>query len=88
MEITCIETFEVEREITWDVDLEELHDWLNGEPITEDALKNFLLIRDPDNVFDNERGQGSEFYQTDLDKFIDSYLEMYDGEEEEEFEEE
>lgn len=87
MEITCIETFEVEREITWDVDLEELHDWLNGEPITEDALKNFLLTRDPDNVFDTERRQGSEFYQTDLDRFIDSYLEMYGNEESEEEEE-
>lgn len=84
MEITCIETIEIEREITWDVDIEELHDWLNGEPITEESLKNFLASRDPDNVFDNEHGEGCEFYQTDLDKFIDSYVEMYGDEESEE----
>ncbi len=84
MEITLREIVEVEREITWDVDLEELHDWLNGEPITEEALENFLVSRDPDNVSENEYGQGSEFYQTDLDKFIDAYIEMYGDEESEE----
>ena len=84
MEITLREIVEVEREITWDVDLEELHDWLNGEPITEEALENFLVSRDPDNVSENEYGQGSEFYQTDLDKFIDAYIEMYGDEKSEE----
>lgn len=84
MEITLREIVEVERETTWDVDLEELHDWLNGEPITEEALENFLVSRDPDNVSENEYGQGSEFYQTDLDKFIDAYIEMYGDEESEE----
>lgn len=84
MEITLRETVEVEREITWDVDLEELHDWLNGEPITEEALEKFLVSRDPYNVSENESGLGGEFYQTDLDKFVDAYIEMYGDEESEE----
>lgn len=84
MEITLRETVEVEREITWDVDLEELHDWLNGEPITEDALRNFLCNRDSDDIFENERYLSGDFFQSDLDKFVDAYIEMYGDEESEE----
>ena len=87
MEITLKEIIELERESTWDVDLEELHDWLNGEPITEEALENFLASRDPDSISENEHGQDSEFYQTDLNRFIDAYIEEYGDERLEEIEE-